>query len=223
MSKKRKRSPKKEKPKTLKSLKDLDQMWVELVMRTSDPLKKFMIRDKTGNILFYGGEHYDTLGGKGLGRRFHLILFNERQKEILHVHRKEVVIWFGCFCGAMCREELRVTDPKNEKLFGQMDQVLKWSTAAHFEVTDDKRNKMMYLRGQPTRFKCCGVFPVQFEVLDVNGNIIGKIEQDVSTQLSHNFIISFPAAMDIKLKSVLLGACFMLVSKLVLRELISIK
>lgn len=200
------------KSKSLDSLKDVDNIWVEVLLSPTDMRKQFSIRGKSGELLFYGSEKLSNFVGQGRGRRFHLVLLTPNMKEVLNVVRKEIMIWFCCFCGNVCMEQLRVSMVRKDKLVGTVDQVKKCSRGIRLDVMDAKGKKVLQLRGPSHFFACCGLITYKFDVLDLNGKVIGRIARDSSSTFAHNYQLSFPATLDLKIKAVLLGVCFMLVS-----------
>lgn len=75
---------------------------------------------------------------------------------------------------------------------------------------------MLKIEGPFCTFSLCG--DVEFKVLTLDGNQVGKISKQWSglaremfTDADH-FGISFPMDLDVKMKAVMLGACFLIVS-----------
>lgn len=199
------------KSKNLDSLKDLDNIWVEVLLSPTDMRKQFSVRGKSGELLFYGSEQMSNFRGQGRGRRFQLLLLSPNMKEVVNVVRKEIMIWFCCFCGNVCMEQLRVSMVRKDKLVGTVDQVKKCSRGLRLNVMDAKGKKVLQLRGPSHFFACCGLISYKLDILDLNGKVIGRIARDASSTFAHNYQVSFPATLDLKIKAVLLGVCFMLV------------
>lgn len=197
---------------SLDPLKVLDDIWVELLTAATDMRRRFSVRDKTGTVLFYGSERVVNFRGRGRGRRFQVaVLSAQDYKEVMSVVRKEVMIWCCCFCSASCLEQIRITTGKKEKLIGSIDQVRRCYPGLTLNVADAKGKKVLKLKGPTFKFSCCGLFAYRFDIFDSNGKLIGKIEQDVSSVFAHHYHISFPSYLDVKLKGILLGVCFLLV------------
>lgn len=192
-------------------LRPFDHLWVELILESTDPKKKFSVRDPKGDVLFYGGERLENFTGRGRGRRFHMCLLTPDLMEVLNIYRKEVAIWMGCFCNATCMEQLKVTSlGSRERLLGSVDQELKWSPGVLLNLRNTKGAVELRLRGPKSNFTCCGLWDTKFDILDANSKVVGHIKQETSTVFAHNFNLAFPVALDDKIKAILLSVCFMI-------------
>lgn len=197
--------------KGLRELRPLDHIWVELLLESVDPKKKFTVRDPSGELLFYGGERQENFLSRGRGRRFHMTLLNNEMTEIINFYRKEVAVWLGCFCNATCSEQMKVTVAGlRERVIGTVEQQTKMTPGVILEVKNAKNVLEMRLKGPKTRFTCCGLWEKKFEILDPANKVIGSIKQDMSSPFAHNFSITFPVVMDEKMKTILIGICFMI-------------
>lgn len=214
MGKKREKAPHSSpttRSKGLEVFNPLDHLWIELLLESTDPRKKFTVRDPTGHLLFYGGERLENFSGRGRGRRFHMTLLTPDLKEVVNIYRKEVAIWMGCFCNATCMEQLKITAAAGakEKLWGTVDQVTKWTPGVLLDVKNSKGKSLLRLRGPKSNATCCGFWAPVFEIYDDNSKVVGVLKQELSTAFAHNFNLSFPVALNEKLKVMLVCICFM--------------
>lgn len=193
------------------SLNNLDHLWIELILEANDPRKKFTVRDPQGHLLFYGAERRENFIGRGRGRRFHMTLLNPTtMKEVMNIYRKEVTIWFGCFCHLTCIEQLRITNAPKETQLGTVVQVKKVTPGVVLEVRDARGVTQLRLRGPYTNLTCCGFWDAKFQIFDSNEKVVGYVRQEMSNIFAHNFNLSFPVALDVKIKALLVAVCFMM-------------
>lgn len=201
--------PRVSRSKGLEPLRPLDNIWIELILGGTDPRKKFTVRDTAGHVLFYVGERQENFQGHGRGRRFHMCLLTTDLTEVLNIYRKEVAIWWGCFCNPSCMERLKITNVSKERVLGSVEQVTKVSPGIVFEVKDSKGVTQLRLYGPGSNFSCCGFYETKFQIFDINGKQVGSIKQELTTVFAHNFHVFFPVQLDPKLKCILLSVCIM--------------
>lgn len=206
MSKKRRREPRH----PLDSLKNLNIVWVEL-LETTKRRRKLLVRNEAGNLLFSGAEQETLFKSFGKGQRLQVVIYNPRMKEVFTVQRKEVFITWCCFFHPKCLEEIRITRSLGGKLMGSINQVRTMEPRITLRVRDGKGKKALKLIGPTFRIACCGLFAFEFNILDAKRKVVGKIEEDLSPRFVHALRLSFPKEMDLDLKGVLMGICFMLV------------
>lgn len=139
-----------------------------------------------------------------------MTLLSPDLEEVMNIYRKEVTIWFGCFCNATCIEQLRITNAPKDKQIGMVQQVKKITPGVVLEVKDAKGVVVLRICGPYTNLTCCGFWDSRFEIFDSNWKNVGFIRQEMSSVFSHTFNLSFPVALDPKIKAMLLAVCFMM-------------
>jgi len=117
--------------------------------------------------------------------------------------------WFPC-----CLQTLEVTSSGTR--LGSVDQM--WSICKpYYKIRDANGNTVLKIVGPFCTFSMCG--DVTFDVLSKDESTqVGKISKkwsglarELFTDADH-FGISFPGDLDVNIKAVLMGACFLIVS-----------
>jgi uncharacterized protein YxjI len=123
-------------------------------------------------------------------------------REVIHLSRP-----FAC-----CLHSIEVFAPPRQ-LAGSVEQ---WSICPpQFVVKDAQGTVVLEIKGPFCTFSLCG--SVDFQIMSRDGKTqVGKISKEWSGWLQEafsdadNFGISFPVDLDVKMKAVMLGACFLI-------------
>lgn len=97
-----------------------------------------------------------------------------------------------------------------------VQKLTKWYP--EFRIQDADGNDVLKIRG-PCCMLCACICDTNFQVFNLDDECIGKVSRQVSAESmlkdyvgvnSETFGISFPIDLDIKIKAVLLAACFLI-------------
>lgn len=181
---------------------------------------KYVILNPQGQLLFYAFEKTDTCMRLccGAQRGFTIHIVNSMNQEVLRISR-EFKCYAGCcwcagFCEA-CSHIVQISLPTSEVLGYVKQGGSCWSP--YYNVLDENLSKIMEIRGPCCIFDgpCCPCEST-FQILANDGNQIGKVEkiysgfvQEMFTD-ADNFFIEFPPTLNIKAKSTLIGALFLI-------------
>ena len=198
----------------LRLLRNLDQVWIELLLTGNDARKKFTVRDTSGVVLFFGGERLEKFTGRGRGRRFHMTLLTTDMQELLNIYRKEVSMCCSCFCYWSCMEQVKVTSSLKDRLVGTIDQRVRILPGEIMDIKNSKGSLELRLKQKACNCcQCCGYWNVNFDVLNPMKNVIGNLRQERSSGFAHNFSLRFSSLLEDKLKAMLIVAVFVISSR----------
>lgn len=173
---------------------------------------KYTIKNSMGQKVFYAAEDTDccTRNCCGPVRPFDMKIMDHNKHEVIHLNRP--LRCDSCWCPC-CLQELEVSSPPGT-IIGYVKQ--EWSICApKFTILNAARDVVLRIEGPFCTFSCCG--DVQFDVLSRDGNVkVGKISKQWAGLIREAFTdadyfgISFPMDLDVKMKAVMLGACFLI-------------
>ncbi|CAG2105931.1 unnamed protein product [Medioppia subpectinata] len=143
-------------------------------------------------------------------RPFDMKILDNTQREIIHLYRPLRCSSCWCFC---CLQRLEVMSPPGH-VIGYVVQ--EWSILfPKYRIEDANGDTVLRIEGPFCTFSICG--DVEFQVTSVDGKQqVGKITKQWSGLAremftdADNFGISFPLDLDVNIKAVLLGACFLI-------------
>jgi len=173
---------------------------------------KYSIKSASGQKLFYAVEDVDccTRNCCGPSRPFEMKIFDANQREVAHLSRplRCDSCWCPCFL-----QKLEVCCPPGN-VVGYVEQ--EWSICSpKFRITNAAGDTILRIEGPFCTFSICGA--VEFQVLSRDGKVqVGKISKQWSGLVREMFTdadrfgISFPMDLDVKMKMVMMGACFLI-------------
>ncbi|KAK7792437.1 hypothetical protein R5R35_001031 [Gryllus longicercus] len=212
-------------PSGLESLYNVNHLSVEQslsccgVFTTYETRKEYSIKNIKGQILYGAKETTDCLTRQcwrsARPARFKIV--DHTKKEVVHMRRPLSCssCWIPC-----CLQSIEVSMPKGETL-GSVRQ--RWSPIRPlFHVINEYGKTVLKISG-PCYIQCCSFCncEVHYKILAVDGSKIGRITKlwsGVFRELfsdSNNYDIKFPPDLDVKIKAVLLAACFLIDLQLV--------
>ncbi|XKL62681.1 hypothetical protein PGB90_002514 [Kerria lacca] len=174
---------------------------------------KYTIKNNQGHKIFYAVEDNDCCTRNCCGnlRSFDIKILDNMKNEVIHLNRE-----FACqsCCFPCCLQKLEVFSPPGY-LIGTVEQ--NWSLCIdEFDVKNESGTTVLKLEGPLCTTSCCGS-DVEFKVLSKDKSaVVGKISKQWSgfgRELftdSDMFGISFPLDLDVRMKAVMLGACFLI-------------
>jgi len=206
-------------PAGLEYLTQIDQLLVhqkvELleIVTSFDTENKYHIKNTLGQPIYSAQEESDCCSRLFCGpiRPFDMKIVDNFGKEVIHLNRP---LACGMCCFPHCLQRIEVSAPPGT-VIGTVEQ--EWSIwRPKFAIKDVSGQTVLQIEGPLCTFSLCG--DVEFRVLGSDGmSQIGKISKQwsgLARELftdTDNFGISFPMDLDVKLKALLLGTCFLIV------------
>jgi len=205
-------------PPVLENLVTIDQFFVKQKVELLEAFvgfetnNKYSVKSASGQELFYAVEDVDccTRNCCRPSRPFEMKIFNANQREVAHFSRplRCDSCWCPCFL-----QKLEVCCPPGN-VVGYVEQ--EWSICSpKFRITNAAGDTILRIEGPFCTFSICGA--VEFQVLSRDGKVqVGKISKQWSGLAremftdADNFGISFPMDLDVKMKMVMIGACFLI-------------
>lgn len=209
-------------PLGLEVLADMDHILIEQKKETLeflssvDAANKYTVKCPLGQPILYAEEHSNFFARNLLGksRGFDLKIYNRDRRELVNVNRKFKCGLFAC-CMKRCLEDMTVTSPTKDQLYGSVVQMWKGCCNMDYVVLDEEGQILFRIR-PPNKMIFFSDW--EFQLVDEQGQTIGEIRkkwaglaQEMFTQ-ADNFGITFPVNLDVKHKVLLISACFLLVS-----------
>lgn len=173
---------------------------------------KYTVYNNWNQRVFYAVEESSccTRNCCGKNRCFGMQILDNSGREIIHLERP--LRCSSCWCPC-CLQEMQVFAPPNN-FIGKIEQ--NWSVCSpSFSMKNASRDTVLQISGP---IFTCGLYrDVDFKVLSSDGKrVVGRISKKWSGLVKEiftdtdNFGISFPVDLDVRMKAVTLGACFLI-------------
>ncbi|NXR64768.1 PLS1 scramblase, partial [Rhadina sibilatrix] len=173
---------------------------------------KYELKNALGQRVYFAEEDTDCLTRNccGPGRPFTLRIIDNLGHEVITLHRP---LRCSSCCFPCCLQELEVQAPPGTTV-GYVVQ--NWHACLpKFTIQDEKKMDILKITGPCITCRCCE--DINFEVMSVDETCaVGRISkqwtgfvQEMFTD-TDNFGISFPMDLDVKMKAVMIGACFLI-------------
>uniref|UniRef100_A0A3B1J7C8 Phospholipid scramblase n=1 Tax=Astyanax mexicanus TaxID=7994 RepID=A0A3B1J7C8_ASTMX len=208
-------------PPGLEYLTQIDQLLVHQKIELAEVIlgwetnNKYLVKNTLGQQVFYVAEENDCCTRQCCGpmRSFVLHVQDNMGQEVMTLTRPLRCASCCCPC---CLQELEVQAPPGNPI-GYVIQ--KWHPfLPKFIVQNEKREDVLRIQGPFCACNCCS--DVNFEVMSMDESTqVGRICKQWTGMLQEaftdadNFGIKFPMDLDVKIKAVLFGALFLIVSK----------
>nr|XP_055055001.1 phospholipid scramblase 1 isoform X2 [Misgurnus anguillicaudatus] len=201
-------------PPGLENLTQIDQILIHQKIEAIigfETYNQYEIKNSMGQIIYNAKEINDCCARDCYGslRSFELKIKNNMDREVMHLIRP-----FRCTsCCCPCYlQEMEVQAPPGNTI-GYISQ--DWHMfKPKFSIYDMSKTKVLSIEGPLCAISCCG--DVDFEVQGKDGHPVGRISKQWSGHIkegltdSDNFGINFPMDLDVRMKAVLMGACFLI-------------
>lgn len=173
---------------------------------------KYTIKNSVGQKVYYAVEDSDCLTRNCCGplRPFDMKILDNFKTEVIHLNRPLACdsCWFPC-----CLQRMDVSSPPGT-IIGSIEQ--EWSILTpQFNIKNSAGDTVLKIEGPICTFSICG--DVEFKVLSKDGSTqVGKISKQWAGLLREAFTdadyfgITFPMDLDVKMKAVMIGACFLI-------------
>ncbi|KAA0190256.1 hypothetical protein HAZT_HAZT006378 [Hyalella azteca] len=176
---------------------------------------KYEVKNSQGQTIFMALEDSDCCSRNLCGnlRPLDIKIIDCNQTEVMKLVRP--LACQGC-CFPCCLQTMDVECPPGT-VVGRIEQ--QWSILTpKFDIKNEAGETVLKIKGPIFQCNFCG--DVEFEILSVDGDTqVGKISKqwagllkEMFTDAEH-FGINFPLDLDVKVKATLLGALFLIVSR----------
>ncbi|XP_028156275.1 phospholipid scramblase 1 isoform X3 [Ostrinia furnacalis] len=173
---------------------------------------KYTIKNSVGQKVYYAVEDNDccTRNCCGPMRPFDMKIMDNFQNEVIHLHRP--LACDSCLCPCWL-QSMEVSAPPGT-VIGSIEQ--QWSLCKPcYDIKNAAGDVVLKIKGPFCTYSICG--DIEFNVYSKDGETkVGKITKQWSGLAreaftdSDYFGINFPMDLDVKIKAVLLGACFLI-------------
>ncbi|XP_041093371.1 phospholipid scramblase 2-like [Polyodon spathula] len=173
---------------------------------------KYEIKNSVGQKIYMATEKNDCCNRNCCGslRHFNMKITDNSDHEVIHLVRPYKCASCWCPC---CLQELEVQAPRGTTI-GYVVQT--WHPfLPKFSIQNASRETVLRVVGPCFASNCCGDINFELKMKD-EGASVGRISKQWSGLLKEvftdtdNFGIQFPLDLDVKVKAVLLGACFLI-------------
>ncbi|XP_031319009.2 phospholipid scramblase 2 [Camelus dromedarius] len=205
-------------PPGLEYLNQIDQIQIHQQIELTEVIirietnNKYEIKNSLGQRIYFAAEDTDccTRYFCGAFRPFTMRILDLIGREVITLERPLRINWL---CFPCCLQEIEIHAPPGIPI-GYVTQI-RHLFLPKFRIQNEKRKDILRITGPCFMCSFCG--DVDFEIKSLEGkNVVGKISKqftgivrEIFTNYS-NFSIQFPSNADVKMKAVVLGACFLL-------------
>ncbi|XP_076363257.1 phospholipid scramblase 1-like [Tachypleus tridentatus] len=172
---------------------------------------KYEVKNNMGQKLYFAAEDTDccTRNCCGPMRPFDMKILDNGGREVIHLYRP---LRCDSCCFPCCLQKLEVT--ASGATLGYVTQ--EWSILVpKYKVENAAGECVLRIEGPICTWSICG--DVEFKVLSSNGSSeVGRITKQWTGLVKEaftdtdNFGITFPIDLDVNIKAILLGACFLI-------------
>lgn len=173
---------------------------------------KYTIKNSLGQKVYYAVEDTDCLTRNCCGPRrpFDMKILDNYRNEVIHLNRP--LRCDSCFFPC-CLQSIEVSSPPGN-VVGTVDQ--EWSICCpSYAIKNASGDTVLRIEGPFCTMSFCG--DVEFQVMSADGATqVGKISKQWSGMIREMFTdadyfgITFPIDLDVRMKAVMLGACFLI-------------
>ncbi|XP_067851126.1 phospholipid scramblase 1-like isoform X2 [Heptranchias perlo] len=205
-------------PPGLEHLLQIDQLLVHQQVELMEVVlgietnNKYEIKNKLGQQIYFANEKSKSCSKLLCGRRrpFKIHIVDNMGTEVIRLRRP--LRCGTCWCPC-CLQKLEVQAPPGERI-GYIVQ--KWNSCSpKFIIQDENKDAVLKIRGPLCLSGCGCAVNFKIESLELSQKV-GKISKERSNLTKEaftdadNFVIKFPMDLDVKVKAILLGACFLI-------------
>jgi uncharacterized protein YxjI len=205
-------------PPGLEYLTMIDQLLVHQKVELLEALtgfetkNKYTVKNSLGQKVYYAVEDSDCLTRNCCGpiRPFDMNILDNYKNEVIHLHRP--LACDSC-CFPCCLQSIEVSAPPGT-VVGTVEQ--EWSIfCPSYAIKNPSGETVLRIEGPFCTFSICG--DVEFKIMSADGNTqVGRISKQWSGLIREMFTdtdyfgITFPMDLDVRMKAVMLGACFLI-------------
>lgn len=205
-------------PPGLEYLAQIDQLLVHQQIELLEVLtgfetnNKYEIKNSLGQRVYFAVEDTDccTRNCCGASRPFTLRILDNLGREVMTLERP---LRCSSCCFPCCLQEIEIQAPPGVPV-GYVTQT--WHPCLpKFTLQNEKKQDVLKVVGPCVVCSCCSDIDFELKSLDEE-SVVGKISKQWSGFVreaftdADNFGIQFPLDLDVKMKAVMLGACFLI-------------
>ena len=175
---------------------------------------RYIVKNTLGQQIYFAAEESTPFCRQccGINRPFTLAILDNGNNEVIHMAR-EFTCSGPCFC-CWCKQRMEVQSPPGQ-VVGYINQNCTfWDPV--FSIQDAEDREVLTITGSMSALCCKPFGDIPFQVATPDGNNVGNVTKQWSglaqelITTADNFGISFPMDLDVRMKAVLLGACFLI-------------
>ncbi|KAH8286123.1 hypothetical protein KR054_003037, partial [Drosophila jambulina] len=205
-------------PRGLEYLTAVDQLLVKQKVELIEAFtglegnNRYSVKNALGQKVFLAVENTSccTRNCCGSDRPFNMKVYEAHSKEeVLQLQRPAAC---SCCLFCCCLDRIEISDPQGNVIGSIKEECTICKPS--FRILDHNGDLVLRIEGPFWTCSTCG--NIEFQVVSLNGENIGKISKqwsglarEVYTK-ADNFGISFPLELDVRLKAILLGATFLI-------------
>ncbi|KAI6649710.1 Phospholipid scramblase 2-like [Oopsacas minuta] len=206
-------------PPGLEYLTQIDQILVhqqvELweLMTGWETANRYVIKNTLGQQIYFAAENSNCCARQycGPNRPFEMSIMDNTQHEVIHIVRPYRCSAWCCFC---CLQKMEVQSPPGQIVGYVRQDCTFWNPK--FTVLDAEEREILNITGNCIALCCRWCSDIDFDVTAVDGTSVGKVSKQWSGLAreyftdADNFGIKFPMDLDVRVKAVVMGACFLI-------------
>ncbi|MEE6500938.1 hypothetical protein FKM82_003997 [Ascaphus truei] len=205
-------------PPGLEYLTQIDQILIHQQIELLEVLtgfetnNKYELKNSLGQRVYFAAEQNDccTRNCCGSARSFAMTIIDNAGREVIRLTRP-----YRCdsCCFPCCLQKLEVEAPPGT-VVGYVNQ--NWHPCLpKFTIQNEKKENIFKISGPCVPCSCCSDVNFELKSLDET-SVVGKISKQWTGLVKEsftdadNFGVQFPMDLDVKMKAVVLGACFLI-------------
>nr|XP_012419745.1 PREDICTED: phospholipid scramblase 1 isoform X2 [Odobenus rosmarus divergens] len=205
-------------PPGLEYLSQIDQILVHQQIELLEVLtgfesnNRYEIKNSFGQRIYFAAEDTDfcTRNCCGPSRPFTMRILDNMGREVMTLERP---LRCSSCCCPCCLQEIAIYAPPGVPI-GYVTQI--WHPCLpRFTIQNERREDVLKIIAPCLLCSCCADVDFEIRSLDEE-NVVGKISKQWTGFMreaftdADNFAIQFPLDLDVKMKAVMLGACFLI-------------
>ncbi|XP_044264858.1 phospholipid scramblase 1-like [Tribolium madens] len=187
----------------LDQLARVDQLIMRMEDQSSETRYKIIVENSAGQKLFYPGKVSGRFSRNIYlsFQAFNLKILDNFKNEVIHLHRP--ALCSSLSCGLFL--DLYILAPP-DTFVGKIEEKCRLC-GPKFGIKDASGKKLFTIKGP---FCICCPKNIEFKILSADGKTqVGIISKQAHTKCLR---ISFPKDMDVRMKAVMVGACFLILA-----------
>ncbi|KAI6649712.1 Phospholipid scramblase 2-like [Oopsacas minuta] len=176
---------------------------------------RYIVKNTLGQQIYFAAEESNLCCRQycGINRPFELSILDNSQKEVIHMVRE-----FACSTHCYCfwiKQRLEVQSPPGQVIGYVRQDCSFWNP--RFTCMNAEEQEILTISGSMLALCCLQYAPeIKFEVASLDGTVVGSVIKQWSGLAKElftsadNFGISFPMDLDVRMKAVMIGACFLI-------------
>ena len=176
---------------------------------------RYVVKNTLGQQVYFAAENSSPFWRQccSINRPFELSILDNAKNEVIHMERP-----FSCstnICCIWCPQKLEVQAPPGQIVGYVRQNVSCWNPS--FSIQDAEEREVLHMTGSMAAICCRGCYgDIDFELTTLEDVSVGKVSKQWGGLAKEyftsadNFGIKFPMDLDVKMKAVVMGACFLI-------------